>query len=136
MNLDIVCYCTKSGVVPIKDFFQQYAYSEKIKELARIRAVIKITAERGGIAGGQYSSPLQDYDFQEMKIKEGENLVRILYFCYHEEKLVLLNALKKPNLYEKAKKNRVKKIIAKTHEETQLYYEDFINNPTNYEKFY
>ncbi|MFH1712827.1 MAG: hypothetical protein ABH896_01385, partial [Candidatus Jacksonbacteria bacterium] len=60
---------------------------------------------------------------------------RILYFCYHQEKLVLLNAFQKPALYTKGAKKRVEKEIQKILEQTNKYYNDFINNPQNYEEY-
>lgn len=142
--MEIFYYRTKEGDIPVRDYFaDRYgiregdevgAQHDKEKKFVKINMVIKMAAEQRGFAGGEFSSPLAGYDFQELRIKEGDDLVRILYVAYHGEKLVLLSAYDKPNRYEKAKKRKVDRKIESMHRQVQIYYEDFLSNPTNYEK--
>ncbi len=143
--METIYYRTKDGYVPASAFLsRRYGISNnddkktqvnKSKKFAKVRIIIKIATENGGIAGGSFSSSLIGYSFQELRIQEGNRLVRILYFAYHKEKLVLLNAYDKPNLYEKNGKKKVEKEIEVIHKQTQEYYEDFLKNPNRYEKY-
>ena len=86
--------------------------------------------------GGEFTSHLKgDYDFQEIRVKEGDNLVRVLYFCYHQEKLVLLNAFEKPSQYQKNKKKVIDKMIKDELNKAKEFYKAFISNPELYEKY-
>jgi hypothetical protein len=142
MSLEIVRYRTKTSYCPIDDYFKKYNVYEndklqqkKLKTFAKIEWVIKAAANNKGIVGGQFSAPVAGYDFQEFRIKEGDNLVRILYFCYFRDKLVLLDGFDKPDRYEKGKKKRIEKMIDEKYNQAQKYYEDFLKNPQNYEKY-
>ncbi len=143
--MDIIYYCTKNGHVPAKDYLvPRYGIggdddaktrAHKVKILAKVEGIVKMAANKKGIIGEPYSSALHGYDFHEFKIDEGNELIRILYFAYHQEKLVLLNAYDKPVLYEKARKKKIQKKIEDINQQTQIYYEDFIKNPDHYEKY-
>ncbi|OGY40900.1 MAG: hypothetical protein A2Y82_03455 [Candidatus Buchananbacteria bacterium RBG_13_36_9] len=131
-------------ICPVKNFLSKYSPSvsdsdklinKKVKFLTKIDKVILHTADNNGIAGGLFSSPVKGYDFSELRIKEGDNLVRIFYFCNCDEKLVLLNALEKPEHYEKGRKNKIEKLILEQLEITEIYRTKFLNNPQNYENY-
>ena len=70
-----------------------------------------------------------------MRIKDGSNLIRILYFGYMRDKLILLNAFEKPEKYDKKLKKQIESKIANILNQTKIYYENFINNNKNYEKY-
>ncbi len=144
MKLEIVRYRTISGFVPINDYFTKFVpasedkpgqITKKLRAYTRIKTVIIAAAENNGQVRGDFSSDLKGYNFHEFLIRDGTNQIRILYFCYHNEKLVLLNGFDKPSLYEKGNKKRVNNFIEKKLAETDKYYNDFINNPKNYENF-
>ena len=61
--------------------------------------------------------------------------MRVLCFSYHQEQLVLLNAYDKPDNYSGGKKKKVDREIEETNKLTQTYYEDFLSNPDQYEKY-
>ena len=136
--MEPVYYRTKEGCVPVKEYFlSQYlsdkCNSKKNKNFQKIDSIIKLAAEKNGIPGGRFSSFLHGYDFQELIIEESDKHVRVLYFCYCKEKLVLLNAYYKPKLYEKARGRNVRREIEEINKKTEGYYKDFINNPNQYE---
>lgn len=143
--MELVCYCSRDGKVPIKEYLAKYVPMEldsllvinkKLKKYSKIESILRLVLENRGIIGGEYSSSLKGkYDFQEIKIKEGQSLSRILYFCYYKEELVLLSGFDKPCLYEKAKKKKVDQMIKKEFDQAQEYYVDFINNPFLYEDY-
>jgi phage-related protein len=144
--MEIVYYRTRDGRCPVKEYLSsRYGIGEdkdsaqaqfnKVKRLAKIDSVIMLAADKRGVPGGNFSSSLIGCDFQELRITEGNELVRILYFAYKKEILVLLNVYDKPDLYEKAGKNEVNKRIEQMHQQTKIYYEDFLQNSNHYEKY-
>jgi phage-related protein len=144
--MEIICYRMKTGRSPAKEYISsRYGINEskdnkrmqanKVKRLTKIDNVITMAAEKRGRPGGDFSSSLIGYDFHELRISEGDELVRILYFAFQGDRLVLLNAYDKPNLYEKAGKKEINKKIQRIHEQTKLYYEDFLKHPDQYEKY-
>ena len=144
MKFEIVFYRSDKGFVPVKDYLARYkplpqekerAQAKKIKSLAKIEYLMEKAAENNGIIGGSYSCSVSGFDFQKIRIKDGDNLIRILYFCFLREKLVLLNAYDKPDFYNKGAKKRIEKMIAQKMDEAREYYKDFIKNPQNYEKY-
>lgn len=143
--MEAVYYHTKSGTVPVKEYLDKYIPNKeddqktkesKIRNHLRINSVIKLATEKNGIPGGGFSSPVSGYKFQKLKIRENnESQIRILYFCFNEEKLVLLNVWEKPKLYGKIKRKKEKLKEKKICEITKGYYDDFIKNPNQYEKY-
>lgn len=60
-----------------------------------------------------------------MRIKDSSNLIRILYFCYCQETLVLLHVFEKPDYYDKGKKRKVEKEIYLALEQAYRNYQDY-----------
>lgn len=141
----IYYHILQTGNTPVKKFLMKYdckptdkakQQARKVKTLAFIDQVIQFIAEHNGKPVPPIAKTIRGYKFHELRIKEGSQLIRILYFCYHQERLVLLNAFQKPALYIKGAKKRVEKEIQKIFEQTNQYYDDFINNSQNYEEYY
>ena len=143
--MQLVCYMAEDGSVPIKEFLWRYVPGNKDSQknilkkqraYSKLKSIIDLTLERKGLVGGEFTSHLKgDYDFQEIRVKEGDNLVRVLYFCYHQEKLVLLNAFEKPSQYQKNKKKVIDKMIKDELNKAKEFYKAFISNPELYEKY-
>lgn len=123
------------GISPVKTFLAQYALSSAKTEQQRERRAkvavfidqtIHFIAEHRGRPIPPSALPLRGYPFQEMRIKDSSNLIRILYFCYHQETLVLLHAFEKPDYYDKAKKKKVEKEIYLALEQAYNNYQDYI----------
>ena len=144
--MNIVYYYNKElQWFPVKKFLAKYAClpkdsarvrDKKVKVLAFIDQSIQFIAEHKGKPIPPIAKTIRGYKFHELRIKEGNKLIRILYFAYHKEKLVLLNAFEKPELYQKGKKKKIDKKVGNILRQTHEYYQDFINNPKNYEKYY
>lgn len=144
--MQIVYYFNKKlNTSPVKEFLLKYFIQpsdgqkrkgHKVKVLAFIDQTIKFTAENKGHPWPPTSSTVRGYPFLEIRVKDGSNLIRIFYFCLRQRRLVLLNALEKPDFYEKKLKKKIEKEISRILEETKLYYEDYMkNNEENYEEY-
>lgn len=141
----IVYYFNKKlNTSPAKEFLLKYLIQpsdnqkqkdHKVKVLAFIDQTIKFTAENKGHPRPPTSSTVRGYPFLEIRIKDSSNLIRIFYFCLRQKIFVLLNALEKPDFYEKRLKKKIEKEIYKTLNQTRLYYEDYMNNEENYEEY-
>ncbi|MEK7072517.1 MAG: type II toxin-antitoxin system RelE/ParE family toxin [Patescibacteria group bacterium] len=123
------------GISPVKTFLAQYALSSAKTEQQRehrakaaifIDQTIRFIAEHRGRPIPPSARPLRGYPFHEMRIKDSNNLIRILYFCYHQETLVLLYAFDKPDYYDKAKKKKVEKEFYLALEQAYSNYQDYI----------
>ena len=108
--------------------------NHKIKILAFIDQAIQFISENKAKPIPPIAKTIKSYKFHEIRVKDGGSLIRIFYFCYHQERLVLLNAFEKPDLYEKGLKKKIDKKIIKILKQTEKYYQDFINNQ-NYEEY-
>ena len=129
---------------PVKVFLSKYAYNksdpikirdQKLKILAEIDNAILCAADNNGIIGGLYTKPLTGYGISEIRIKHSDDLIRIYYFCFMKDKLVLLNACEKPDGYEKGKKKKIDKFIKEQQQLANKYKLIFLNNPKSYEEY-
>jgi len=130
-------------VSPVKQFLFKYDLklndtekqkNRKIKTLAFIDQSIQFIVENKAKPTPPIAKTIRGYKFHEIRVKDGSNLIRVFYFCYHQEKLVLLNAFEKPDLYEKGLKKKIDKKIIKILKQTKEYYQDFPKNQ-NYEEY-
>jgi phage-related protein len=101
---------------------------KKAKVAIFIDQTIHFVAEHKGRPIPPNSQPLRGYPFHEMRIKDSSNLIRIMYFCYHQKILVLLHSFEKPDYYEKSKKRKVEKEMHIALEQAHNNYKDFIKN--------
>ncbi|MFH1012238.1 MAG: hypothetical protein V1760_00610, partial [Candidatus Peregrinibacteria bacterium] len=67
-------------------------------------------------------------NFGVLKIKESATLVRIAFFAKVGSKIVLLGAMDKPKLYEKAKKQKVGRMIEKFLDQAEQNRQDYLKN--------
>lgn len=137
-------YNRRFNIAPVKQFLSKYDLkledtkkqtNHKVKVLAFIDQTVKFIAEHKGQPIPPIAKTIRGHPFHEMRIKDGSNLIRILYFSFCQEKLVLLNAFEKPELYNKGLKKKIEKQILKIIEQTKIYYQDFIKNSQNYEEY-
>lgn len=106
------------------------------KDVKNFKAVIACVAN----GEGRYNQPPLSEHYRGrrvgvMKIKEGEVLVRIAFWARVGEKMVLLKAVDKPHNYEKAKKKKVNKMIAKWLDESEELLDDLLEHPKNITPF-
>ena len=100
-----------------------------MKQLANIEAHLKYLFEYNG----SYDQPplIQKYkntNIGILKIKESSNLARIAFFTKRDKKIILLDVIDKPKLYEKGKKQKVDKMIEKFLDQGEFYRQDYIKN--------
>lgn len=130
------------GYCPVKKYLEQYApkdkdtqkqINKKINLLSNIDGKIRYVVGNNGMPTPPISFPLDKmYDFFEIKHRKNQDIViRIFYFRY-DDKIVLLNALEKPDNYNTEKEN---KKINKQLEMTKEFQNRFTNNPQSYEEY-
>lgn len=128
---------TRLRISPVKQFLETYFISQndserqrlhKAKVVAFTNETIHLVANNKGRPIPPSAQPLRGYPFHEMRIKDSSNLIRIMYFCYHEGTLVLLHAFQKPDYYEKAKKKKVEKEVHRALEQALVNYKDFLTH--------
>ena len=122
---------------PLLKYLQKYVISEKDnvqkiekkhKRLANIEMHLKYLRNNKG----KFNIPplVQKYtgfNIGILKIKEGKILIRISFFVY-QDKIIILDVIEKPKLYEKAKKKLVDKIIYKFLNKSEKYKQDCLKN--------
>jgi hypothetical protein len=142
--MKIVYYFNKEkNISPVKDFLFKYdikkddsekTVNHKIKVLAFIDQAIKFITENNGKPIPPIAKTIKGCKFHELRVRDGGNLIRIFYFVYIREKIVLLNALEKPENYEKGQKKKIDKRIKEAIEITGKYYKNYLTNQT-YEEY-
>lgn len=140
--MNIECYAYKNSknvtISPFLEYLEKYAIKEKdlaknkerkIKKLMNIKAHLDYLM----MNNGKYNLPphVQKYRNQSiaiLKIKEGDKLVRIAFFTVVEEKIIILDALDKPSLYEKLHSKKVNKRIEDFLFQVEKYRIDYLDN--------
>ncbi len=100
---------------------EEFILSLPIKMRAKTFQLLVLLEERGNVLREPYSKLLEDGIF-ELRIKQGNNITRILYFFVLHGKIILTNGFIKKSQktpkreIEKAKENR-KEYLRRTHNE-------------------
>lgn len=110
---EIIFYRKNSGQTPVEEFLLH----TDIKIRAKILREISLLKQNGYLLGAPHSKHLQNGIF-ELRIKQGSNIICILYFFFSGRKIVLTNAY-----YKKTQKTPAR-IIAQAME----YRKDYLNN--------
>ncbi len=146
--MEIKCYAFENDAgeleAPFLEYLQEkYSPPENENEKARekrIRNVIGIREHIRHLVGkkGAYYAPpiIKSYNCSEingineigiLKIKEGKTLIRIAFVTLKDRgEIVLFNAIDKPDLYQKAQKRKVDKMIGKFIGEIEEYVADYL----------
>lgn len=140
--MKIICYAFENSEhqleSPFLNYLEKYSIQSndskkkkviKIKQLANIEAHLDYLLDHQG----SYDLPptVQKYKATNigiLKIKESSTLVRIAFFTKKGEKIILLDAMDKPKLYEKGQKKRVDKLIQKFLNHVEKYRGDYLEN--------
>ena len=149
--MKLLCYAFKNEnqelEAPFLNFLQTYVLkdsdSERKKSL-KSDAVLNIQAHLEHLVTHKKTYTLKylvqkykSHDLEVLKIKQGNHLLRVIFYSDHDKIILLLNAYTKPKFYEKAMKRRVNKNIQKLLDQAQVYLEDYRKNhltlPLNYE---
>ncbi len=93
--MDIVYYYNaRLNNAPVKQFLLKYdikatdtakVKEQKVKVLAFIDQAIQFIKEHKGQPIPPIAKALRGYKFHELRVKEGNKLIRILYFAYHQD---------------------------------------------------
>lgn len=106
-NYNIIMYEKDNGEKPVERFLDEL----NVKIKARVMRMIKILKENGTRLREPYSKKLEDGIF-ELRIQQGNNRLRVLYFFIQGNNIVLTNGFVKKTQrtpkkeMEKAKKYR------------------------------
>lgn len=92
-SFEIIFYKTSDDICPVRDFL----LDADIKMRAKISSLLEILEEYGNLLREPYSKYLRDGIF-ELRCQSGNNISRILYFFYYDNKIILTNGfIKKTN---------------------------------------
>lgn len=85
-SFEIIFYKTSNNICPVRDFL----LGTDIKMRAKISSLLEILEEYGNLLREPYSKYLHDGIF-ELRCQSGNNISRILYFFYYDNKIILTN---------------------------------------------
>lgn len=140
--LQITYFCednkAKTPIAPVKDYIDTIIseseelrkkgkpqQAEKLKRFAlRLLAIIQHAAEQNGIIRPPLGDKMHGHPFHELRQKQSKTLVRIFYFTYQQNKLVLLHA------YNKKEGTPALQSEINT---AQMNYNKYISNPHKHE---
>lgn len=86
----LIAYEKENGEIPVEEFLD----SINPKMRAKIFGLLSILQEKGNMLREPYSKHLEDGIF-ELRCKLGNDITRVLYFFYYEEKIILTNGFVK-----------------------------------------
>ncbi len=100
----VVFYEKENGEVPAEEFL----ICLNVKMRAKLAGLVQILQEKGNELREPYSKHLDDGIF-ELRGKVGNDISRVLYFFYHDGKIILTNGfVKKTQKTPKKEINRAK----------------------------
>lgn len=89
-DFKIIAYEKENGEIPVEVFLD----SVNPKMRAKIYGLLSILQEKGNMLREPYSKHLEDGIF-ELRCKFGNDISRVLYFFYHNGKIILTNGFVK-----------------------------------------
>lgn len=89
-KFEVLFYEKRNGECPIEDFL----VSLDVKMRAKIVGLLELLEEKGNQLREPYSKHIDDGIF-EIRCKVGSNITRVLYFFYHDGKIILTNGFVK-----------------------------------------
>ncbi|MCH5268368.1 MAG: type II toxin-antitoxin system RelE/ParE family toxin [Lachnospiraceae bacterium] len=104
-RFEILFYEKTNGEIPVEDFL----LSLDVKMRAKLVGIMEILQEKGNLLREPYSKHIGDGIF-EIRGKIGKDISRVLYFFYHDGKIVMTNGfIKKTQKTPKSELERAKK---------------------------
>lgn len=97
---DVIFYEGENGEKPVEIFLD----SLDSKMRAKLLGLLGILSEKGNSLREPYSKHLQDGIF-EIRCKFGNNITRVLYFFYYNQRIILTNGFVKKT--QKTPKNEI-----------------------------
>lgn len=102
---EVIFYEKQNGEIPVEDFLVNL----DVKMRAKLVGIIEILQEKGNLLREPYSKHLDDGIF-EIRGKIGTDISRVLYFFYHDGKIILTNGfIKKTQKTPKTELEKAKK---------------------------
>ena len=86
MKFEVEFYETKNGIQPAREFI----LSQEKKQIAKTLDMIQLLQDNGYRLCEPYSKALENGIF-ELRIKQGNNISRIMYFFYVDQHIILTN---------------------------------------------
>ncbi|MDD2972835.1 MAG: type II toxin-antitoxin system RelE/ParE family toxin [Lachnospiraceae bacterium] len=112
-------YERENGTIPAEEFL----LSLNVKMRAKLVGIMKILQEKGNLLREPYSKHLEEGIF-ELRGKVGNDISRVLYFFYHDGKIIVLSGFLK-----KTQKTPRSEIIR-----AKRYRNDYLERYGNHEK--
>lgn len=88
--MEIIFYRKENEKSPVEDFISKCSHQEKIEIVAHLDALSQL--------GFKAKRPLVDYledGIYELRIRVMKKQIRVLYFFFHQDKIVITNAFVK-----------------------------------------
>lgn len=82
----IIAYEKENGEAPVEDFINEL----DVKKRAKMYGLLTILQDKGNMLREPYSKHLDDGIF-ELRCRQGSDIIRVLYFFYYEENIILTN---------------------------------------------
>lgn len=127
---------------PVKEYLLKYSLDFKANSklqnknlnlLANIDAKINYVLANFGRSVAPISSGLdKKFNFLEIRQRKDKNILIRIFYCCHEDMMVLLACLEKPDHYSNKK---IRQKIRRELELVQNFQDKFIANPKLYEKY-
>lgn len=97
---DVIFYEGENGEKPVEIFLDSLDNKMRAKPLG----LLGILSEKGNSLREPYSKHLQDGIF-EIRCKFGNNITRVLYFFYYNQRIILTNGFVKKDAEDSEKRN-------------------------------
>ena len=119
-KFNVLFYEEENGKRPVEEFMLKL----DLKMRAKLSGLINVLSEKGNALREPYSKQLEGGIF-ELRCSVGNNITRVLYFFYHEGKIVLTNGFikktqKTPRKEIELAKNRRKKYIERIEKNERI----------------
>lgn len=119
IQFEVEFYQKASGEIPVEEFL--CSLDKKLR--AKLAGLMLILEEKGNLLREPYSKPLGDGIF-ELRGKVGTDVGRVLYFFYHDGKIIFTNGFIK----------KTKKTPREEIQKAKKYRKDYIERGTKNEK--
>lgn len=106
MHFEVIFYETEDNDCPVENFLN----SLNIKMKTKLVAMMTLLEEKGTLLREPYSKPLNDGIF-ELRCKFGTDITRVLYFFYHDGKIIMTNGFVKKHRKHHRQKSNLRSVV-------------------------
>ncbi len=104
--------------------------ASKDQIMTDLRGKIEKSLELNGQPDGHITEPVKEYSFSKINQKKDENKLIRIFYCCHDDLMVLLYAFEKPRKYDGKKKE--KRAESKHYQKAQECYLKLKSDPDRY----